>query len=157
MTPKEEVSMTRRNLGLVTLCAAMLLLPALADAAQNNGGGGFNAAAVLRNPRAVARYLRLTPAQVEQQKTLLAALKTEVEPLRESQKALQEDLREALEAASPDDCAVGAIVVDSHEIGGEIRAALQEYDAAFSAILTAEQLARYEALKVLAERPEPAG
>ena len=144
--------MIRRNLCFATALAAVLLLPALAAAAPR---GGFDPAAVLHNPRALARYLRLTPAQVEQQKALLAALKAEVEPLREQQKPLQESLREALQAGSPVACEVGALLVDIDALGDQVRAAHEEFDVAFSAILTAEQLARYEALKELARPHGP--
>lgn len=148
--------MLRRNLWIVTALTALLLLPAHGMAAVAvEEAGGFNARAVLTNPRALARYLRLSPAQVEQQKALLQALKAEVEPLREAQKPLQEDLREALDGASPEACAVGALLVEIDALGDQVRAAHAEFDDAFSAILTAEQLARYEALKVLAQGPGP--
>lgn len=144
--------MQRRIRSVVTAVAVVVLLPALAEAAPKPGGN-FDAGAILRNPRALARYLRLTPQQVEQQKALLQGLKAEVEPLREQQRPLGEDLREALDGASPEACAVGELVVAIDALGDQIRALHAEYDAAFSAILTPEQLARYEALKVLAEKP----
>jgi Spy/CpxP family protein refolding chaperone len=122
--------------------AALLWVPALAAAAPARGP-----AQILSNPRLLARYLRLTPEQVQQQRQLVQALRADVEPLREQRKALHEDLREALDGGSPDACAVGAIVVDLSELRGQIRAELEEFDDAFSAILTPEQLARYEALK----------
>ena len=134
--------------------AALLALPSVASAAVANTSEGLNARAILTNPRALARYLRLSPAQVEQQKALLQALHTEVEPLRGQQKDLQDDLQALLAGANPDACTVGGIVVDINELGDAIRAALAEFDEDFSAILTPEQLARYEALKVLAGRAD---
>jgi Spy/CpxP family protein refolding chaperone len=135
--------MTRIKLSFLAVAAAALLLPTLAEAARNP----FDPAAILHNPRALARYLRLTPAQVEQQKALLEDLRETVEPLRQQQKPLQEDLRDALAAASPAACDVGAIVVEIDEIGDDIREAHVAFDAAFVKILTPEQLTRYNALK----------
>jgi Spy/CpxP family protein refolding chaperone len=145
MTFKEDLPMLRKTLFAAAALAA-LLLPAVAEAAQRP-----DPRALLHNPRALARYLRLTAAQIEQQKVLVQELRAEVKPLRESLAPLQEDLAEALAAASPDACAVGALVVDVDEVRDDIRAAYEDYDEAFSAILTPEQLARYEALKELAE------
>ena len=135
--------MRRQPLLLATAFAATLLwVPALAAAAPARGP-----AHILSTPRLLARYLRLTPEQVQQQRQLVQALRADVEPLREQRKALREDLRAALEGGSPDACAVGAIVVDLSELRGQIRGELEEFDDAFSAILIPEQLARYEALK----------
>ena len=134
--------MRRQPVLLIAAFAALLWVPALAAAAPARGP-----AQILSNPRLLARYLRLTPEQVQQQRQLVQALRADVEPLREQRKALREDLREALEGGSPDACAVGAIVVDLSELRGQIRGELEEFDDAFSDILTPEQLARYEALK----------
>jgi Spy/CpxP family protein refolding chaperone len=134
--------MRRQPVLLIAAFAALLWVPALAAAAPARGP-----AQILSNPRLLARYLRLTPEQVQQQRQLVQALRADVEPLRAQRTALREDLRAALEGGSPDACAVGAIVVDLSELRGQIRAELEEFDDAFSDILTPEQLARYEALK----------
>jgi Spy/CpxP family protein refolding chaperone len=134
--------MRRQPLLFAAAFAALLWVPALAAAAPARGP-----AQILSNPRLLARYLRLTPEQVQQQRQLVQALRADVEPLREQRKALRDDLRAALEGGSPDACAVGAIVVDLSELRGQIRGELEEFDDAFSDILTPEQLARYEALK----------
>lgn len=134
--------MRRQPVLLIAAFAALLWVPALAAAAPARGP-----AQILSNPRLLARYLRLTPEQVQQQRQLVQALRADVEPLRAQRTALREDLRAALEGGSPDACAVGAIVVDLSELRGQIRGELEEFDDAFSDILTPEQLARYEALK----------
>jgi Spy/CpxP family protein refolding chaperone len=136
--------MSRRRLPAAAVLAALLLLPTLAAAAQRP-----DPAAILHNPRALARYLRLTAEQVTQQKALLEDLRAEVEPLREQQKSLQESLRAKLDAANPSACDVGAVVVQVDALGDQIREAHADYEAAFVDILTPEQAARYEALKEL--------
>lgn len=135
----------KRKIALtVTALAAMLALPL--DAAAR---GPRNPAEILSNPRALARYLQLTPAQVTQQQQLVQALRADVEPLLQEQKTLREALRDELAAATPNACEVGAAAIAVQENREEIRAARQEFDQAFTAILTPEQRARYEALKEL--------
>lgn len=102
---------------------------------------------ILRNPRLLARYLRLTPEQVQQAEALHRTLRDTVEPLREAAKGLREDYREALGATPRDACAVGEAAVALHDNTEQIAAALRDFDESFSAILTPEQLRRYEALK----------
>ena len=134
--------MRRKPVLFAAAFAALLWLPSLAAAAPARGP-----AHILSTPRLLARYLRLTPEQVQQQRQLVQALRADVEPLREQRRPCARSLRAALEGGSPDACAVGAIVVDLSELRGQIRGELEEFDDAFSAILTPEQLARYEALK----------
>jgi Spy/CpxP family protein refolding chaperone len=134
--------MHRKTLLLVTAVATLVCLPALAAAGPARGP-----AQILTNPRLLARYLRLTPAQVEQQKALVSELRAKVDPLREQRKELREDLRAALDGSSPNACSIGEIVIDLRGVRDDIRAAREEFDEAFSDILTPEQLERYEALK----------
>lgn len=135
-----------KTLLLTALAMFLLALPAMAQNTQR-GGGRPNPDEILRNPRALARYLRLTPAQLESLKQLRQELQAETKPLHEQQKQLREQLRDQLEAANPDACTVGETMLDIHEIGDQVRAALEEFDDKFTAILTPEQRARYEALK----------
>lgn len=135
---------------VLTALIAALALPALAQAAE--AARGPNPAELLNNPRALARYLRLTPEQVETFRQLRQELQNTLRPLHEQQRELRGQLRDQLEAASPDACAIGETSIDLHEVGEQIRAALERFDEQFSAILTPEQLARYEALKELARQ-----
>lgn len=143
---------------ILTALVAALALPALAPAGQAGQTAQVAEAArpnpveLLNNPRALARYLRLTPAQIETFRQLRQELQSTVQPLREQQRDLREQLYDQLEAASPNACAIGETSIDIHEIGEQIRAALEHFDDEFSAILTPEQLARYEALKELARQ-----
>lgn len=129
--------------------ALALLLPTLAAAAPPRPPA--SPASILNHPRALARFLRLTPAQIAQQKALLEDLRGVIEPLREQQKPLAESLRTALQGASPQACEVGALVVEIDQLGDQIRAAREDYEEAFVAILTPQQLARYNALKELVD------
>ena len=138
---------------ILLLPALALLLLALPAMAQTDG----NAAArpdpnqILHNPRALARFLRLTPAQQETLRTLSQELEAKVKPIREEQKALREQLQDQLEAASPNACTIGDTALDIHENYEEIEAALKDFDTKLTAILTPEQKRRYEALKEAAK------
>ena len=134
---------TTRSLLTATAFLALVGLPLLAEAARPPQNPG----AILRNPRALARYLRLTPDQVATFKTLREDLQADLKPLQDQLKPLQDQLKTQLEAASPDACAVGQTTVALDAVRDDIRAAYEEFDEAFSAILTPEQLARYEHLK----------
>jgi Spy/CpxP family protein refolding chaperone len=138
----------------VFLLAVLFALPfaAAAEAAQQR-----DPEAILSNPRALARYLRLTPEQANTTKGLLQTLHATVQPLRETGKGLREAFQAELEADAASACDVGQAALDLHANRELIQAARQTFDAAFSAILTPEQLARYEALKEAARLLRPGG
>ena len=135
----------KRRLMIATALLVLLAVPLMAEAAR----GPRNPADVLHNARALAKYLKLTPAQIETTKGLLEDLRGTTKPLYEQIEPLETQLRSQLDAASPNACNVGATVVQIDAVRDQIRGARQDFDDAFSAILTAEQLAKYEALKDL--------
>lgn len=137
---------TRTTLLVLTALVALLALPFAADAQQANQGKR-SPAEILTNPRLLARYLRLTPEQVTTAQTLFKELEATVKPLREARKGLREAFYDELEEASPNACDVGAAAIALHENGEKIKDAIEVFDQKFSAILTPEQLAKYEALK----------
>lgn len=137
------MTLKTRSLLTATAFLALVGLPLLAEAARPPQNPG----AILRNPRALARYLRLTEAQVATFKTLREELQADLKPLQDQLKPLQDQLKTQLEAASPDACAVGQTAVALDAVRDDIRAAYEEFDEAFSAILTPEQLEKYENLK----------
>jgi Spy/CpxP family protein refolding chaperone len=128
----------------VLLLAVLLALPFAAQAAQQR-----DPESILGNPRVLARYLRLTPAQVAAARPLYETLNAAVRPLRETQRGLREAFYAELEEDNANACDVGQAALDLHANKDQIRAARQVFDDAFSALLTPEQLARYEALKEL--------
>lgn len=137
--------MTNRKLMIATALIALLAIPFMAQAAKPPR----NPADILHNARALAKYLKLTPAQIETTKGLLEDLRATTKPLYDQIEPLETQLRSQLDAASPDACTVGATVVKINGLRDQIRDARQDFDAAFSAILTPAQLAKYEALKDL--------
>jgi Spy/CpxP family protein refolding chaperone len=137
----------RRSTLTLTALLALLLLPFAAEAA---GRQPRDPGAILRNPRALAAYLRLTPQQVTTAQRLAAELKAAETPLLQAEKPLAEAYRNLIEAASPNPCDVGQAALALRANREKIRAARENFDTQFSAILTPEQLARYEALKAAA-------
>jgi len=135
--------MTRQRLSIAAALLALLTLPLLAEAAKRPGNPGD----ILRNARALARYLKLTPAQVETTKQLAKTLHDTTKPLYQQIEPLAEQRRGQLDEANPDACAVGETVVRIDALRDQIQGAREDFDEAFSAILTPEQLAKYEALK----------
>ena len=142
--------MMKRRLTIATALLALLAVPFLAEAAR----GPRTPADILHNARALAKYLKLTPAQIETTKGLLEDLRATTKGLHEQIEPLEDQLRTQLDAASPDACAVGTTGVKIDAVRDQIRDARQDFDAAFSAILTPEQLAKYEALKDLVRANE---
>lgn len=130
--------------------AALLLVPALAEAAR---GGRPSPEEVLRNPRLLARYLDLTPAQVTQEEALFKTLNDALRAIHQQEEAKRDLLQAELDKPSPDACTAGGYVVALHDLYEQAEAALHTFDTAFSAILTPEQLAKYNALKELARGP----
>lgn len=133
------------------MLAVLLALPL---ALQAQPPGPRDPGAILHNPRALARYLRLTPEQVTATQKLAADLKATVDPLRQQEKQLRDALETAINAASPSPCDVGQAALNLRANHEKVKAALDDFDKKFSALLTPEQLARYEALKALVHGDE---
>jgi Spy/CpxP family protein refolding chaperone len=137
----------RASLMLAVLLALPLALHAQPPGPRDPG-------AVLHNPRALARYLRLTADQTAATQKLAADLKATVEPLRQQEKQLREAFETAVSAPNANACDVGQAALSVHANHEKIKAALDDFDRKFSALLTPEQLARYEALKALVHGDE---
>jgi len=107
--------------------------------------------------QSIALVSKLTPAQIETTKQLAQTLHNTTKPLYQQIEPLEDQLHSQLDAASPDACAVGNTVVQIAGLRDQIRDARKDFDEAFSAILTPEQLAKYEALKDAARIGEEEG
>jgi Spy/CpxP family protein refolding chaperone len=137
---------SRRAASLLAAVATILL--ALPLAAQPPKGPR-DPAEILHNPRLLAHYLHLTPDQVTASQKLFADLKTTLDPLRQQEQTLRDAFHAAVSAANANPCDVGQAALAVHANQEKIKAALDDFDTKFSALLTPEQLARYEALKAL--------
>lgn len=134
---------------LAAALAALLLLPAIAEAARERRPSPQE---ILHSPRLLARYLNLTDAQKTQAEALFRTLGDSLRAIHEQEKGVREQLVAELAKPSPDACTVGGYVVQIDGFTEQQAAALRTFDTAFSAILTPEQLTKYNALKELAGR-----
>ena len=94
--------------------------------------------------RAIARFLELTEEQVGQTRAIYGAFRQIVEPLREQIPPLREELAELLDGENPPACEVGQVVVDVDFLTDQIDEAKETADEEFEALLTDEQLVRWE-------------
>jgi Spy/CpxP family protein refolding chaperone len=133
----------RRRSTIALALTALLLVPALAAAR------GPSPAEILHNPRLLARYLGLTEAQQAQAKPLFDTLATTLKSIAQQEKVQRDGLAAELDKPNPDACTAGGFVVKIHDLYEQTETALKTFDTAFSAILTPDQLAKYNALKQL--------
>ena len=94
----------------------------------------------------LAEYLSLTEAQKTAIQKLQDSLRSQIEPIREQQQQLHEQVREALDSGA-DAAAVGALVIAQHEGREKIHALMEEHAEQVEAQLTPAQVSRWNALK----------
>jgi Spy/CpxP family protein refolding chaperone len=140
--------MNRKRTALIA--AALLTLfaiPALAadSAADLNGG----IATLVQRPGALAQALKLTKAQTDTLKGLTQTLQTTLKSLQTANAALDQQIKNALASPAPDNCALGKLMISRHQNDLAAVAAFAKFDKDFSAILTAEQLAKWQRIKNL--------
>jgi Spy/CpxP family protein refolding chaperone len=111
-----------------------------------------------KDPRAVARYLGLSAAQVAQVKDLRLDLRAAVQPLYQQIEPLRDQIGDLLETANPDACTVGGLVVKVNGLTDQIGALHDEFEKDFEALLTPEQLVKWKALQVVCRaKGQPTG
>ena len=97
--------------------------------------------------RVVAAFLELTENQVKDLIILREDLQSQVEPLAEAKKGLQEDLKEELASDVPSADYVGELVIEIYFIQSQIQEAHMVYVDFFEALLDARQSEKYGAIK----------
>lgn len=131
------------------LAAAVLLaafaLPALAaDTSANNNEV---IAALVRHPNLLVQVLKLTSSQADTLKSLISTLQTTVQTNQKANVTLDQQIKDALASPAPDNCALGKLVITRHQNELAIAAAFAKFDKDFSAILTPDQLKKWNRLK----------
>lgn len=101
-------------------------------------------------------YLDLTEEQKAAAEALREQARAEIEPLREQIRAQREQLHTLLDASNPDAAAVGQLVIGTHALHEQIRTLIESYEQRFAALLTPEQLTKWENFKEL-RRPHRGG
>ena len=118
---------------VLVLIAISMVLPAMAQEKPDVP------CIVAMEHQAVVRALQLTEEQVAQWDTLMADRRATVQPLREQLRAIEEQLRDLLGQPEPDPAAVGALVVQGHDLREQIRAADEVYRQGFEDLLDETQ------------------
>lgn len=138
----------------LTLILILLITATVALAAppQRRGAAPDGERGTLRGQR-LAEFLALTDAQIEQAKALRQTLQTTVEPLRDQLRANREAIEAAI--AANDSAKAGELVIAGHNIGQQIKAAADAFESSFSALLNADQKAKWDTLKQLRQLRRP--
>lgn len=98
----------------------------------------------------IAEFLQLTPSQVTELGQLLQARQAKLIPLVQAAQALSQQLGNSLNSgASP--AQVGAVVIQIHALQQQAAQAQQAFLTQFTAILTADQLQRLQAVQIAAQ------
>jgi Spy/CpxP family protein refolding chaperone len=141
-----------------TLCAAALLVAgAVAAQPGHRFHGGFDRAGEheagmpQRAGDKLTQSLGLSQAQQSSWQQLRETLRTTVQPLFESARQKHEAIRDGLDN-NADAATLGNLMIEAHRIGQQIRAAHDQYDRDFTALLTAEQAAKYQTFREMRDQ-----
>lgn len=135
----------RKTFALVTLALLTLLpLAAIAEPGDRDRGRGPG-----RGMFPPPGYLDLSEEQIEAAEAIRESVRAEMGVVRGETRTLREALREMLEGDDPNAAEVGALVIELHGLKTQSRAILEDAESRFAAILTAEQLEKWENFKEL--------
>ncbi|HXU31583.1 MAG TPA: periplasmic heavy metal sensor [Thermoanaerobaculia bacterium] len=113
----------------------------LADRTADRTAGRFG------HGERISRFLVLDSSQSAKVADLVARLRGEVSPIRESHRATRARLEAEMAAPQPDAERIGRLVLEMRSRRGTVRTALERFDQDLSALLRPEQLARYQEWK----------
>ena len=118
------------------------------DAARPDAAG--SAQYILTHPKALAKYLGLSPDQSAQLQTLWNTLQTTETGLRQARGPLCKTLAADISAANANPATVGTDSLNLYNNKQQAIAARKTFDTAFTAILTDTQKTKYTTLKQIA-------
>ncbi len=162
---------TLTRLGMIAVIFGLCSFTVLAQAPQGpvppvpppafGADGGVNGPSangpvmdIVRALRVVAGFLDLSDEQAEQVREILRTSADEIQTLRDQRRELEAALREELGSESPSVETVGQLTIDIHGIRQSIARTSADAFEAIRSLLTEEQLAKVEAVR-LAVRLEP--
>ncbi len=94
-------------------------------------------------------YLDLSDEQIDAAEAIRESARAEMGAAREETGTLRDALKTMLESDSPNAAEVGQLVIDLHGLRQQTRATLEDAESQFAALLTAEQLEKWENFKEL--------
>ena len=137
--------MKQRKTIVFAAATLLILLPLAAIAAPGDRHGRGPGRGMFPPPG----YLDLTDEQVEAAEAIRAETREQVGALREETGTLREALKATLDGDNPDAAAVGEMVIELHGFRQQTRSILQDAESQFAALLTDEQLEKWENFKEL--------
>lgn len=144
---------------IIPLLCAAALVTAGAVAAQPGhhfrGGfdraGGHEAGMSERGAERLTKALGLSSAQQASVQQLRDRLQETVQPLFDAARQKHEAIRDGLDN-NADAATLGNLMIEAHRIGKQIRAAHDQYDRDFTALLTTEQATKYNTIREMREQ-----
>ena len=143
----------RKQLAQLMLIAAVSVLSLAAQGSgrmQHGGGGGLlggsqtSADAIARRVEYLTALLTLTPSQATQASTLLSTAAGTIAPLETNLETARTSLRTAVQGNNT--AQIDQLSTQIGTLTGQILAAQNRAEAAFYALLTADQRTRYDAV-----------
>jgi len=123
---------------LFTLICAVAIIPAFAQEPPPAIEAAHNA---------VVRFLQLDEGQTAAWDQLYADHRAAEQPVQEMMADLQAQLEELFDEESPDPTAVGSLVIQRRDLGEQLIQIHQDYNDAFTALLTEEQVNRLQFIR----------
>ncbi len=135
----------RKTLAIVAIALlALLPLAAVAESGDRHRGRGPG-----RGMFPPPGYLDLSEEQIEATEAIREEVRSEMRATRSETRTLREALRALLEGDDPDAAEVGQLMIELHGLKQQTRAILEGAESRFAALLTAEQLEKWENFKEL--------
>jgi Spy/CpxP family protein refolding chaperone len=142
------------------LCAAFLLAAAAvwAQSGAHRGHMGLAGGPGMHGPSdaALTKYLGLNDSQQAAMKQLHQKLGDTVKPLFDAVHQKRQAIKDGLDK-NASAAALGQLLIDSHKIQQQIKAAHESFDKEFTALLTSDQAAKYTSFQEIRQsfRPDP--
>jgi Spy/CpxP family protein refolding chaperone len=95
----------------------------------------------------LAAALNLTADQTASLQKLQQDQQAKMQPIFAQSRQLHQQLEQALAGDNPDPAAVGQLVISAHGLRAQMKAAHQEFETAFTALLTPDQAAKFAQIK----------
>jgi Spy/CpxP family protein refolding chaperone len=146
MDTKGEITMTMKRILTAAFCAAVLLGAAFVVRAQ---GSAFHHRMgspddMARHEEFMAKALDLTAEQKAAAQKIHTEVAAKAKPLMEQARQQWEEIHALLEKDNPDPTEIGQRVIAAHATREQLEALHQDAMTKFSALLNADQLAKFK-------------
>jgi Spy/CpxP family protein refolding chaperone len=140
-------------------CAALLLAGALLAQSHGHMGhmGKSGAAGMAGMEEHLAAALNLTDAQKASAKQLHTELWAKAQPLMTKMRQQHDELKTLLDGANPDAAEIGQKVIAAHDTRNQLKALHEDFANRFSALLNADQKAKFQEMRQQFEHGPGAG